>query len=517
MELNPHDWHKRPSGCGTLEPCPVCGCPAAGTRKAGTWHRATLETENLPFPFIGRKKSAKGWQQLGIQLPRPAAAPAHRKAPGKDRAQPEATFTAASAPVEVTSVKLTGSAATDPGVTTLNLMARAAVLHVMGKGFPAIEESMKLKARTIATWKNHFPEQWEMACHSAESQLLTMVKAQIGTTAVLEDVDGYLQRAEVADRSGAIVPKPAKPTLCTFFASYFLPTCLYEAKPTTVYHYQNALKLWRLITGDPPLEAITTDTLTLFRNALAKRSGKSSCQKAARNTVGARLKTIQTILDKAGPPARRNRDAKGLLAVVPWIRPPRLETKLPRLISSEMLKVVYDATAGMDWPDVPGVKAPAWWKALLEVAYNTQLRRRTLFEMRMQEIDWGKNRLVLSGDRFKSGQPMLVHLNPAAVEALRGIRTARELVFPFPGWEKDFHRWFHRLQDSAGIPKKEHFGLHVIRKTAATVLAGFAPNIAQLALGHSSLSTTLNYYVDPAPIIGPSLDAMPQPFGVTTP
>jgi integrase len=73
------------------------------------------------------------------------------------------------------------------------------------------------------------------------------------------------------------------------------------------------------------------------------------------------------------------------------------------------------------------------------------------------------------------------------------------------------------LQDSAGIPRKEHFGLHVIRKTAATVLAGFSPQAAQLALGHRSLTTTVNHYINPTSIVAAALDAMPQPFGATTP
>lgn len=297
-----------------------------------------------------------------------------------------------------------------------------------------------------------------------------------------------------------------------------MPTCFYDDKPRTIESYRNALKLWRLITGDPPIEEITAQTLGFFRDALSKHRGKLAHLKAATNTVAGRLKLVQTILDKAGPPARRNRDASGLIACPPWIRPPRLETKLPRTVDPAVLKVVYDATAGMDWPDVDGIKAPAWWKSLLEIVYNTALRRRTLFELRMDEIDWQKNSLRLKGERFKSGRPMIVHLNPAAMEALRRIRTPhRELIFPTNATTTTFYTYFHYLQYTAGIPKKEHFGLHIIRKTAATVLAAVSPKTAQLALQHASLSTTLDSYIDPTGIIGASLDAMPQPFGLSTP
>ena len=254
--------------------------------------------------------------------------------------------------------------------------------------------------------------------------------------------------------------------------------------------------------ANPPLELVTTETLALFREALLNRRGKKPYAKAATNTAAARLRAIQTILDKAGPAAPRNRDAKGLLDSAPWIRRPQTELKLPRVIPPGLFKVVYDATAGMDWPTVPGIRPPAWWKALLVVTYNTQLRRRTLFEMRMEEIDWPASALRLPAERIKGKRPMVIHLNAAAIAALRAIRTARELVFPFQGHVTAFHAAFHRLQCAAGIPRKEHFGLHAIRKTAATILAGTSPQAAQLALGHKSLATTVDYYINPTAIVG---------------
>ena len=537
MELNLYDWHKRPDDCHREAPCTVCGCPPEGTRKSGAWHRATLQSEGetFQFRFILRKPGPTGWQTKGLcPIPQePADEPAQPAARGANLdlqdfarqlfGQPEArgeipapSEPGAENPRQPEPVVFNTST---PGETTLNLMARAAVLYVMRKGFPEIEEAMKLKRRTIATWKNHWPEHWQMACQSAETQLVQMVKAQIGTPAILADVETYLERAERADQIATIIPEPApdKPTLCTFFESYVLPTCFYDDKPQTIEYYRIALKLWRLITGDPPIDEITAEILALFRDALSKRRGRKRHTKAATNTVASRLRAIQTILDKAGPPARRNRDAKGLIACAPWIRPPRIEFKLPRTLEPEVLKVVYDATAGMDWPQIPGIKAPAWWKSLLEVTYNTALRRRTLFEMEMDEIDWGKNCLRLKAERFKAGRPMVVHLNPAAMEALRRIRTNRVLIFPTDADSSAFYKHFHRLQDSAGIPRKEQFGLHVIRKTSATVLAAVSPRTAQLALGHANLTTTLNSYIDPTGIIGASLDAMPQPFGLVTP
>jgi hypothetical protein len=565
IEPNPHDWHKRPPGC--KGPCTVCGCPEDKTRQHGAYHRAMAPGENSLARFVIRTPSAKsGYRQTlvyELTAEQTAAIPSPEQPgatgpdpflwhPRPERARgncpvcgcpPEGTrgggqLHRAIVPNEtmpfhfivcpttcngfytpvcpVASPTTAAAAPTGPGDTTLTLMARAAMLHTMGKQFPQIERRMKLKRATVFTWKSHWPEHWEAACDSARGQIVKTVKAQIGTAGILDDVDGYLERAEFAERAGAL-PKPARPTVATFFESYVLPNCLYDAKPVSIKVYRTAVKLWRLITGDPPLESVTSQTLTLYRNALGKRRGLQRISKAASATVAKQLRHIQAILDKAGPSGRRNRDAQGLIASPPWIRPPRVEMKLPRVISPEMFKLVYDATAGMDRPWTSGIKPPAWWKALLVVTYNTQLRRRTLFEMRMDEIDWQIGCLRLPAARFKSRRPMIVHLNAAAVGALRGIRTARELVFPTGANATTFDKWFHHLQNLAAIPRKEHFGLHAIRKTAATIIAGLSPQAAQLALGHASLRTTINNYINPTSIVGAALDAMPQPFGLSTP
>jgi len=521
MELNPNAWHLRPDDCDKTGPCTLCGCPAAGTRANNVWHRATLETEGLAFPFVVRMKGPKGWQHKGVRVvtrrPRIVDPVSARDLELEEFARLlDADTDAADRDSPGGNIPLAGDV-TNPGQTTIDLMARAATLHVMDKGSREIEQVLDLKRGTVQVWANHWPEHWQMACQSAETQLVRMVKAQIGTAAILDDVDGYLERAETADRLAPIVPKWDKPTLCTFFESFVRPNCLYDVKPISLTTYLAVVKLWRLVTGDPPLDSITVQTLSFFRDATAKRRGLRPHTKTSATTVASHLRHLQMILDKAGPPGRRNRDAQGLIANPPWIRPPRMETKLPRVIAPEVFKRIYDATAGMDWPQVPGIRAPAWWKSLLVVAFNTQLRRRTLFEMRMDEIDWQGHCLRLPAGRLKARRPMIVHLNAAAMEALRAIRTTRELIFPRNAkYHTTFQKHFHHLQNSAGIPRKEHIGLHVIRKTAATALATISPQAAQLALGHTHLSTTINNYINPTAITCAALDAIPQPFGLSS-
>ena len=231
------------------------------------------------------------------------------------------------------------------------------------------------------------------------------------------------------------------------------------------------------------------------------------------SSVRNELTSIQTLLDKAGPRGKRNRDAAGILAEPPYLKPPREVHKLPQIVPPEYLRQVYDATASMDCPWIlPSVKPPAWWKALLVTAFNTQLRRRSLFELRMDEIDWSNRRLRLPPERLKMGRPMIIPLNQTTLDHLQEIRGDRELVFPWPWNPRQFYVYLHKLLDMAGIPRKEHFALHALRRTAATQLAEENPETARLALGHTALGTTIDHYITPTKIMCEAINGLAQPW-----
>ena len=148
---------------------------------------------------------------------------------------------------------------------------------------------------------------------------------------------------------------------------------------------------------------------------------------------------------------------------------------------------------------------------LIVLAYNTGLRRRALLGMRMDEIDWQGHRLVLPPKRLKSRRPQIVHLTDTALEHLHdphGPRTGLALAEQ------------HQLVSSevpppagaAGIPEKDHFGLHMIRKTVGTLLWENSPQAAQYALGHTSIATTKAHYIDGGGLVARALDGLPQPW-----
>ena len=184
---------------------------------------------------------------------------------------------------------------------------------------------------------------------------------------------------------------------------------------------------------------------------------------------------------------------------------------MPRFVKLEYLSDVYRAAICIDHPKIPGIKPAAWWRGLLVLAYETQLRRRALWELRWDEVDFEGRLLNLPPRRLKSRRRQIVHLNPIAIAHLRKIRTGRELIFPWPYDQTWFSKCFHRIQAEAGIPEKDWFGLHDLRRTAATLLWEDSPAAAQAALGHASLQTTLRSYVNGTSMVARALDALPQP------
>ncbi len=130
----------------------------------------------------------------------------------------------------------------------------------------------------------------------------------------------------------------------------------------------------------------------------------------------------------------------------------------------------------------------------------------------MTDIDWQGKQLVIPAKRMKAGRDHIVPLNETAMKHLRKTRTDREYILPLTvGDLHTFHKWFHKLQDLAGIPRPEHFGLHAIRRTMATHLWENNPEAATLALGHVAAAITRRHYVKGADIVARALDALPQP------
>jgi integrase len=398
-------------------------------------------------------------------------------------------------------------------------MGKAASMVIHGKGTGEIARFLGVDPGTIRYWRHRWNERWQAIIARAEESLLKSVRAMAGTDAILDDPNAHLRMARLADRMAEkkgveLFPADGELTLSKFYETWYLPRRLFDAADKTKEAYASAVRRWRLLTGDPPVKAITSDTIALFRDALFKLSGLAKGSKMATNSVRTHLRHIQALLDKLGQPDKGNRDALGILQRVPWAKPPREEQKIPKVVTPTYLSACYVAASTMKLPVVQGVEPSAWWRALLVVTWNTGLRAGTLFSMLWAEVDWPNRRLVLPSRRMKARRPMIVYLNDAALAALRSIHTDRALVFPWSSGvtsRRVFYRQLHNLETAAGVPLVDHFGLHGIRRSVATALYAVSPGAAQYALGHTTATVTRKSYVDGGPMVARALDALPQP------
>jgi len=260
------------------------------------------------------------------------------------------------------------------------------------------------------------------------------------------------------------------------------------------------------------LKDITVQTLAKFRDVLLASRGLKPHRRASPNTVRSKMVLIQGVLDRAGPAGPNRRDAAGIIQTVPWVKPPRARVTQPKIVPPQHIEATYKAFVLADRPRLPGIKPPAWWRALFVTAYFTGLRRGTLFSLRLDHIDWNARSLDIPAENMKSNRPHAIPLVETVLDHLRVIRTDRELVFPWPQHLRTFHLYFHVLQNWAGIPKEEYFGLHALRRTLATNLTEVGSvDVARFMLGHVAADVTERHYINPDGIVANAIRKVPVP------
>jgi len=296
----------------------------------------------------------------------------------------------------------------------------------------------------------------------------------------------------------------ATPTLAEFYGATYSRVYLAGARPATFQQYSAAVRHWREITHDPPLDQVTTLILAGFKAALLGAS-------LAPATVNKHLRLTAAILAKAGPPGPRNRDALGLIPVAPWTKPLREPHRLPSVTDQATVAAIYTAASFAQLPQLPGIRPRDWWQTLIVLAYTTAFRRSALLSIRWAGIDLAAAEITLTADNDKAWTERRKPLHTVAVEHLLRIRTTDAQVFPWPYSMKTLYRQWHRIQSKAGIKPGNHIGLHDLKRTAGTLAAETAsPWAVQRFLDHSSLATS-QHYVNPTRELRGLVDHLPIP------
>jgi integrase len=146
---------------------------------------------------------------------------------------------------------------------------------------------------------------------------------------------------------------------------------------------------------------------------------------------------------------------------------------------------------------IAGIAASDYFRALLLVGWWTALRTRTLFSIRMHDIDFETSTLFVPGRSMKNGRGKRFMLGADAIAAIRNILAPqRELLFPCPFHLASMSTMFGQLLADAGVPlpARNLSMFHKWRRTVATQIAIKAGLGAACGLlGHSSEYVTKRY------------------------
>lgn len=494
---DPFEWH-----WSKEKPCPVCGWTKfVGQRGQFFEHRRSQVGEPGVFAVRSRKlRDAK--TEAGQRL---------------------RYLTASGMPADVGPKRNTGNRSNlrgkrgehGPTATTRAAIQRATTMLANGRRRSDIVKALKSSPHCINDWQFTWPQLWQECYDAAMVTVRETVRQLAGTPSMPEDLDTYVLAGVRAyewshGRGEKLFDRGDALTLPEFYERHYLPLRP-QAKETIEFH-QIVLRRWAVLTGDPPLAEITKEHLALFRDSLSKMRSLKSVGYMSPNTVVGYMKKVQAFLDKAGPAGPRNRDAVELIAKVPWVKPPREIYRAVRIVSEETLNNFYLGCVAASRPRSADFKPPAWWRALVVVPYNLGIRRGTLFALRMQWINWERRCIIIPPEVTKTGQEQILPMNAVVFEHLNAIRGERERVFDFGRCiDRYFYTYWHRLQDACGIPSDQHFGLHDLRRTCATVLWEHNPQVAQFALGHASDRMTRKHYVLGQGMLARAVEQMPQP------
>jgi len=150
------------------------------------------------------------------------------------------------------------------------------------------------------------------------------------------------------------------------------------------------------------------------------------------------------------------------------------------------------------------------WQAMCKVAYNGGLRRNEIVFLVWDDVNFTDETLTVRNSedhRTKSRKVRTVPMNQDIIDVLKARQADRfksPYIFRDKETEDRFSLVFAQIVIDAGFvvtkdgKEKNKFSFHDLRRTLGTNLAnkGTSPKIVQKLMGHSSLETTMKYYVN---------------------
>lgn len=280
-------------------------------------------------------------------------------------------------------------------------------------------------------------------------------------------------------------------TLSEFYETYYRDVGLVGARPATFEGYDQALKHWSVITGDPALCKIDRLVFSRFVTRLMMSVSKRTARKHAI--------LINAMVEESGCPCVMTRQIRKSL---------RTEQRLPDgdWSDTEVALMLAAAEKMHRSRKTTPLATGKFWRLFVASAYLLGEHRDELLSIRMSDVDLDGGHIAIPA-RQKTGKPNCKPIHPSLESLIRESWSARDRLLPWADWDAtpwsrarnsraDFHHRFLRLLELSGIPKlRRSLGTRGFRKLHLTLLAEKSMSAAQGSANHADLAVTLGHYV----------------------
>lgn len=264
-------------------------------------------------------------------------------------------------------------------------------------------------------------------------------------------------------------------TLTDYLARYSLS---HDVTASTIEHYKWVVRSFERLAGPVELDSLSGDDVNRWLANL-KQTGRSAW------TIKQRKVSLLVLWRSAWQDG-----------LAPPIQPVRRLKPLhhdPQAWTLDEVRLLL-ATAEAD------KRRPLFWASLIRAGYDSGLRLGNLLALRIDQVSG-----VMRMRQVKVGAHVAVQLRSETLQAIAAHVAGRppsDLVWPLWGRREALYRAFRRLVASAGIRRGT---FRWLRRTAATQTERVSPGSATALLGHSSRSTTEQWYIDRSQLAKPPL------------
>jgi integrase len=271
-----------------------------------------------------------------------------------------------------------------------------------------------------------------------------------------------------------------------FYREYFVPVCLSRVEISTKRVYQQVVDFWIAEVGNHEIREITPLECQKFVDA--------ALEKVSPETVAKYCRHINALFLRMGPPGWRNRQAFGFVQYPPYCAPPKLPTRLPKLVSDrDIIKLIDALTAIENFPKAIDEKLrPVWWRTLVLFVVTTAVRKEVVFGLKWDALDLHNQIFFVTPELDKANKERLKFLHPNLSRLLLKLRTADPRVFVWTHGDKKFYTLWNQAIESVGLK----LTLHDLKRYASQLALRSGANVATLQefCDHADITTTLKHY-----------------------